>query len=215
MTLAAVTIFIISVHGQGFLNLNFESAQNLPGNPGNGELVSTSNALPDWAAYNGTLTLSEIYYVSNSLGRAQNVELEGGSLALSGNLSVGLYEFSSISQTGLVPDNAESLQFEARGPGPGDSIPQAAGFSVTLDGQSLSYSALSDGPDYIVYGANIPAGMDNEMEELIFSCQGIGSGNVLLDNIEFSPMSAPEPSACALLGLGAVLVGLRRRRKPL
>jgi hypothetical protein len=137
MTLAVVAIFIISARGQGFLNLDFESAQNLPGNPGIGELVSVTDALPDWTAYDGNLALSEIYYVSNSLGHAQNVELEGGSLALSGNnLSVGLYGNSSISQTGLVPDNTESLQFEARGP-ENDPLPGATGFAVSLGGQSL------------------------------------------------------------------------------
>jgi hypothetical protein len=202
ITLAVVAIFIVSARGQGFLNLDFESAYNLPGNPGNGELVSVSNALPDWTAYQGDVALSDIYYVSNSLGYAGAVTLEGGSLALSGSFSVGLYVGGSISQTGLVPDNAESLQFEAYINGPL--------FSVTLDGQKLSYSALSEGPVYTVYGANIPAAMDGQMETLAFS----SGEDIVLDNIEFSSMSVPEPSAGALLGLGAILVGLCRWRKP-
>ena len=218
ITLAIAVFFTISARGQGFQNLDFESAQNLPGNPGSGELVPVTNALPGWTAYDGilpgALALSSIYYVSNTLNVAGSVELEGGSLALSGNLSVELYLNSAISQTGSVPANAGSLQFEAKGLGPDDSL-GASALEVTLGGQNLSYSALSDGPDYIVYGANIPAGMDNEMEELIFSCEGIGSGQVLLDNIEFSSMSVPEPSTCALLGLGVILLGLRRCRKPL
>jgi hypothetical protein len=214
MILAVAALFIISARGQGFGNLNFESAfgtgTNFPGNPGNGILVSVTNALPDWTPYNGPVgvggALSSIYYVSNILGHASNVELESGSLALSGNdLSVGLYQESAISQTGLVPTNAESLQFEASSP-----IPGAAGFSVTLGGQSLSYSVLSEGPDYTdVYGANIPANLDGLTEALTFSCLGNGSGNVLLDDIDFSPMSVPEPSEYALIGLGAILFGLR------
>jgi hypothetical protein len=214
MTLAVAAIFIISARGQGFVTLNFESAQNLPGNPGNGVLVPIADALPGWTAYDGTLALSDVYYVSNSLGRAQNAELEGGSLALSGNnLSVGLYLNSSISQTGLVSDNAESLEFEAQGPSPDGSIPFAAGFAVTLGGQTLSYSALFAGSDYVEYGANIPSAMDGQMEALTFGCQGPGSGGVLLDNIQFSTSPIPEPSECAFIGLGAILFGLRRLRK--
>ncbi len=216
MILAVAAIFVISARGQSFQNLNFEAAfgtgTNFPGNPGNGVLVSVANALPDWTPYDADLALSSIYYVSNILGHASNVELESGSLALSGNnLSVELFENSSISQTGLVPGNAESLEFEAQGPGPGGSL-GAANLSVTLGGQSLSYSAISEGPDYTVYGANIPADLDDQMEALTFGCQGIGSGQVLLDDIEFLPV--PEPSECALLGLGAILFGLCRRRKP-
>jgi hypothetical protein len=211
MTLAVVAIFIISAHGQGFQNLDFESAQNLPGNPGNGELVPATSALADWIAYNGDNVLANVYYTSNVIyGTAAAVGLEGGSLALSGDFSVELFLNGSISQTGLVPDSAESLQFEAEGP---DGFLGASGFSVTLGGQSLSFSALSEGPDYTVYGANIPAAMDGQTEALTFFCEGPGSGNVLLDNIEFSTMSIPEPSEYALLGIGAMLFGLRRFRK--
>jgi hypothetical protein len=208
MTLAVAAIFIISTRGQGFQNLDFESAQNLPGNPGNGVLVPATNALPGWTAYGGPihggLALSSIYYVSNSLGNNSSaVELEGGSLALSGNFSAALYDGGSISQTGLVPSNAESLQFEA------SSLYVV--LQVTLGGQSLSFSTLSEGPDYVVFGANIPAGMDGQTEALTFSApSAVGA---LIDNIEFSPMSVPEPSACALIGVGAILLGQRYFRR--
>jgi hypothetical protein len=205
MTLIIAAVFSISARGQGFLNLNFESAQNLPANPGNGVLVSVTNALPDWAS-----DFSYIYYVSNSLGNVSGqVELEGGSLALSGEFSVGLYQNSSISQTGLVPVDAESLEFEAQGPGPGYSF-GASGLSVQLGGQSLSYSVLSEGSDYIVYGASIPSNMDGQTEALAFVCQGPGSGDVLLDNIEFF---TPEPSEWAMIGLGVVLFGAWQWRR--
>ena len=203
LILAVGVAFVISARGQSFSNLDFDLAQNLPGNPGNG--VAVTNALPYWAAYDGNLALSSIYYVSNNfIGDQSAVELEGGSLALSGNeFSVGLYPGSSISQTGAVPVSAESLQFEAS---------SASDLTVMLGGQNLSYSPLSDGPNYIVYGANIPAGMDGQTEALTFSILGFGGGD-LLDDIEFSPASIPEPSAYALIGLGAILAGLWRRPK--
>jgi hypothetical protein len=206
--LAVAIASMISTCGQGFLNLNFESAQNVPGSYPNqiGVAVPCTNALPGWIAYDGNFALTSINYISNYFsGNATSIELEGGSLALSGNFSVGVYGDGSISQTGLVPGGAESLQFE------GNVLPQikSSGFSVSLGGQTLSYSLLSEGPDYYVYGANIPASMDGQVESLTFGCQGVGSGLVILDNIEFSTMGVPEPSEWALIGVGAVMVALR------
>ncbi|HEX3626092.1 MAG TPA: hypothetical protein VH280_11775 [Verrucomicrobiae bacterium] len=207
-TIAAVSalavIFATTACGQGFLNLNFESAYGLPGNPPSfGELVSVTNALPGWTAYVDERTFSDINYVSNKLyGVSTLVELEGGSLALNGDFSVGLYGDGSISQTGLIPNDAESLQFEAS---------SVINLEVTLGGQYLLYSPLSDGPGYTLYGANIPAGMDGQLESLTFSSDP--RGVAVLDNIEFSPMSIPEPGELCLIGVGAVLFGVLRSRK--
>jgi hypothetical protein len=211
MMLAVSAMLVISARGQDFLNLNFESAQNLPGNPGNGVSIAVANALPGWTAYDGLLALSDVFFVSNNFtGIATTVELEGGTLALSGNLSVGLYSNSSLSQTGVVPGTAESLQFEAYGPGPGGSL-GGSDLGVTLGGQSLSLLPLSTGPNYVVYGANIPADLAGQTEALTFLTQG--SGGVLLDNIEFSPMSIPEPGTLALAGLGGLSLLLFRRQR--
>ena len=192
-----VMVAAIAARGQGFLNLNFESAYNLPGNPGNnGTSVAIANALPDWTAYQGDLALFNVYYASNNFsGTSSAVGLEGGSLALSGNFSAALYDGGSISQTGLVPTNAGSLQFEAS---------SALNLQVFLNGQSLPYSAISGGPGYTVYGANIPGGLDGQTETLTF---GMGSGETLLDDIQF--INVPEPSEYALIGLGAILFGFR------
>jgi hypothetical protein len=198
-------ICAVAAKGQGFLNLDFESAYDLPGNPPfpDGVFVSATSALPGWIPYNGSVALSEINYVSNFFGGASTpVELEGGSLALSGNFGVGLYLGASIDQTGIVPGNAESLQFEAA---------SLLGLDVTLGGQNLSYLVLSQGSGYTVYGAKIPADLDGQTEALTFSILAVG-GSALLDNIEFSPMSVPEPTEFTFIGLGAILFGLVRCR---
>jgi hypothetical protein len=208
--LAAIAVLIVSARGQDFLNLDFESAYNLPGNPGSGEIVSITNALPSWTASGG---ISDIYYQSNKfLGTAASVGLDGGSLALNGGYSAELFSDGSISQTGMVPVDAESLIFDAEGPaGPNHTIIYS-GFSITLGGQALAYTLLSQATGYSVYGANIPDGLDGQIEGLTLACQGVGSGMVILDNVEFSPTSVPEPSEFTFIGLGAVLFGLVQRR---
>jgi hypothetical protein len=213
VVLAVAVILAFSVKGQGFLNLDFESAYNLPGNPGNGEIVSITNALPDWTGYGGDMDLSDVYYASNNIfGSAALVALDGGSLALDGGYSAELFADGSISQTGLVPVGAESLEFKAEGSdGPNHTVFHS-GFSITLGGQTLAYTLLSQATGYSVYGANIPAGLDGQVEGLTLACQGAGSGLVILDEIEFSPMSVPEPTEFTFIGLGAVLFGLVRYR---
>jgi hypothetical protein len=210
LTLAVGAMLIVSARGQDFLNLDFESAYNLPGNPGSGEIVSITNALPSWTAYGGDVN---IYYVSNYfLGSATLVTLESGGLALNGEFSVELSDAGSISQTGMVPVDAESLIFDAEGPaGPNHTIIYS-GFSITLGGQALAYTLLSQATGYSVYGANIPDGLDGQIEGLTLACQGVGSGMVILDNVEFSPTSVPEPSEFALAGLGVILFCFARPR---
>jgi hypothetical protein len=201
LILATAMAFSFSAHGQGFLNLDFESASqtgtNFPANPGSGELVAVTNALPGWTAYNGDVALSEIYYVSNYSRVSGTVMLEGGSLALSGNFSVGLLPNGGISQTGMVPSDAESLDFEAD---------TDVNLEVLLGDENLSYSAISTGPNYTIYGANIPAGMDGQTEDLVFEIQF--SSELLLDNIQFLPTSVPEPAEWAVLGVGMLAFGL-------
>jgi hypothetical protein len=123
------------------------------------------------------------------------------SLALSGEFSVGLYDYGSIRQTGLVPNNAGSLQFEAAGMNSGALL-------LNLGGQNLSYSEIFAGSAYNVYSANIPTGMDGQMEALTLFNEEAG---IELDDIEFVP--APEPSECALMGVGAIGLCLYFRRR--
>ncbi len=196
----AIVSMSIAAFGQGFVNLNFESAKNMPTNASVGGFVAASNALPGWdASYGGygVAPMPFLYYINNVDGIGTLIEILGGEAALSGNYSVYVNPNSSISQTATVPDNALSLQFEG--------IIEVNGFYVSLGGVDLHYSLLSTGPKYDVYGANIPSYMDGQLETLNFNAV---TGSGILDNIQFSAMSVPEPSEGFLISFGAILFSL-------
>jgi len=198
--------------GQDFVNLNFEDA-NLSGH-GAG-MVPATDAIPGWTAYTGRYAQSSIPY--NFHPSAANVGVWGANAlppALDGAYSIDLHSGSesygmdaSISQTGLVPDNAASLRFIAQGA----QSPFGGELLVFLGGQNiLSVSSSSAGPGYTLYSANIPSALTGQTEQLAFIAP-IGIDNSWeIDDIQFSPLSVPEPNILALFALGGLLFVLRR-----
>lgn len=197
---------------QGFVNLDFEAA-NLSAYGAGPAVVPITNAIPGWTAV-GTPSANDILYNDVSLG-SPTVSLVGinnqfDPSSLDGSFSVVLQAFftggASISQTALVPVSAESLLFEAKQGGAGT-------LQVSLGGQNLSYSVLSSGANYTLYGANISA-YAGQTEQLAFSALAVVSGGNIwnIDDIQFSSSTVPEPSDFALVALGALLLGFRRWR---
>src|ERR1043166_1592977 len=89
----------------------------------------------------------------------------------SGNFSVLLQGGQSasaapITQTGMVPASARSLLFYAAAAS--STTPM---LSVSLGPQSLTFFALSTGPNYSVYAASVSA-FAGRMEALTFSALG-------------------------------------------
>src|ERR1700722_14916426 len=130
---------------QGFMNLNFESANT---NGLSGGLIPTTNAFPDWSAYFGPpgnptqVNASIVNYDGLSLGGAgvtlvdSNAPSGGTPVALQGDYSAFLQGSSpaagstaSIGQTGTISSNAQSLVFLA-------SI--SVSLQVSFNGQMLS-----------------------------------------------------------------------------
>jgi hypothetical protein len=198
-----------SASGQSFVNLNFENATIVPdpSSPYYPNAVSASNAIPGWTA-TGFIGPNDILYNSASLG-STSVSILGTSgfpPALDGAFSVYLYgggtsTAASISQTGLVPDGTKSLLFKAQ-PGAGTLL-------VSLGGQNISFSAISTGPNYTLYGGNISSAFAGQSEQLTFSALA-GENFWNIDDIQFSASSVPEPSVFGLLALGGLFFGLRR-----
>jgi hypothetical protein len=135
-----------------------------------------------------------------------------GSAPIDGNYSVLLQgglsaSAASISQTGAIPAGTQSLLFEGE-PGSGP-------LNVLIGTQVVSFAAVGNGPNYVLYDANISA-WAGQTEQLTFSALEDLSrpNNWEIDDISFSPTAIPEPSPLALTGVGALVFALYRRFAP-
>ena len=208
--------------GQGtFQNLGFESANLSPIPPGQyGGFVPITDALPGWSGYIGANQVTTVLQNAVALGDASiillgpnwsfgdiiegqyTLDLQPGDDPFGSSQLVG----ASISQSGVVPGNAQSLEFKAN---------IFCSFSVSLGGQALSIIPLGTGANYTLYGANISPLFAGQVETLVISALPGHSSSDYFDSFVFSSSSVPEPSTLVLSALGALLAGwrvLRRRR---
>jgi hypothetical protein len=215
LTISGLLFVISRLTGpsQGFVNLDFEDAQIVPiaGSPYFPYGIATTNGLPGWTVFYGTNQQTAITYNDPSLGAtwvtlyATNGEQIGGdfSVLLQGGGVGTIPTDASISQTGIVPVGTVSLLFEAQ-PGLGPLL-------VSLGSQNVAFSALASSSNYTLYGANVSsfAGLT---EELTFSASYLDApnNNWNIDDIEFSSMSVPEPSAADLCVMSFLFLGWRR-----
>ncbi len=195
---------------QGFVNLDFEDTTITPAYPpGTVNFYATSVAIPGWAAYLGGSVASIIPNDGVSTG-GDMVSLQDANAlnygAIQGNFSVLLQGSSlaaattaSVGQTGTIPNTAQSLTFFAS---LGGTV------LVSFNGQNLPFSVIGSGANYTIYGANI-SNYAGQTGQLLFTAPVQNAA--LLDNIQFSSSSVPEPSEFALAALGALLLGFRRR----
>jgi hypothetical protein len=82
----------------------------------------------------------------------------------------------------VVPASAQSISFRAQA-GIGTLL-------LSLGGQNLPFTAVGTGPNYTlyganIYGANIPAGLAGQLEQLEFSALEGNNNYWTLDDIEF------------------------------
>jgi hypothetical protein len=215
----------LAQHGytQSFINLNFESATLIP----SGGAVQFAQAFPGWIGTVGgvqqTIALSNNVYLDTSgisiitqgwINHFGNGGLIQGNYTaiLQAGYGPGLVPAdTSLSQTGLVPTNAQSLQFKAYQETDGSTTPIP--FSVMLGGQALSLFSLFNGANYTLYGADISsfAGLTVPLAFTVFAENPhVDDQYLYLDSIQFSTQSVPEPSSLALGALGALLFGFRR-----
>jgi hypothetical protein len=220
-------LWVLSFPAQAFQNLDFEEANviDLPTNQW--EFVSVGDGLPGWSAYVGTNQLAEVGHNWTTLGSAnvailgpQYLNLFGFQItsvegAYSAVLQDGVFadqgvQPASISQTGLIPSWAKSLQFRI-GPvlGPIGTV-TLSNMVVAIGGQPVTAMQISSN----LFGCDV-SGFAGLEEELRFTVT-TNNHNVLtlLDAISFSTQSIPEPSTFLLTVAGTLLLWpiLRRKR---
>jgi hypothetical protein len=197
-----------------FSNLSFEQATIVP-HDGNFGFLDWNLAAPGWSHSSGADT-GIIYYPLTHLGLSQWYLLvaagTSGHAPLAGNYSLafssgyftanGPSDFTTayISQSGVIPFDAQSLRFLATGP-----------FAVRINGNLLPVVSLGGN----AYAANISALAGVPSVLRFENTTTLIHEEVVVDNIVFSSLPVPEPSAVALLTLGGVLVALRAARRRL
>jgi hypothetical protein len=205
----AAQLLCWSGHAQGFVNLNFENA-----------VIHTVFIGPN-PRYTATIlgwTVNTPNYVNGdpnsipfneqSLGSAAVILHGTNSLAIQpvqGRYSIflegGIFNSNtngaSISQTAQIPVTSQSIIF------------WGTALQATFNGQMLSFIAVSNTPNYTVWGASISA-YAGQSGQLSFTAPWQSEG--LLDNIQFSSAPIPEPSPLALAALGVSVFCAYRRR---
>ncbi|HEY3855317.1 MAG TPA: hypothetical protein VGO67_13070 [Verrucomicrobiae bacterium] len=216
-----------SAFAQGaFQDLDFEEANIGPGQPGQ---VSVASALPGWtvdytdAVQNYQITTIPINdrgsggvvtsIIANGYPSYTTLTPIDGNdsvlLVYGGKLEglLPLAAVASISQTGQIPIGTQSLLFTAQ-------TFYTAGLTeleVSLGSDVLTFSPVMTQGQSTIYGANIES-FAGQTEQLTFSS---GEGNLLLDDISFSPVTiTPEPQPYILMGIGGCLFALYRRLRP-
>jgi hypothetical protein len=178
--------------------------------------VYASNAIPGWTALINGIPQPDILYNDATLGSsAVCIFSNGNSLipVIAGNFSAmliaGFGGDAALSQTGLVPADANSLLFADYSQGNG-----VADLSVTLNGQAINVMPIFTTAKYTLYGGNIAefAGQTANLAFIAISDYPQGFEEITLDQISFSTNSVPEPGELALAALGASLLALRSRQ---
>lgn len=212
----------VRAQSQGnFGNLGFEAA-NLPPIPAGqyGGPVSSTDAMPGWTAFLGTNQVTLVLHNNLTLGNA-SVDIIGPNWNNADGIIEGEYTIvlqpgrnpftgisgdnvsASISQVGLVPANAQSIQFKAAA---------SSSLSVSLGGQNLAIISLGTGPNYTLYGADISP-FAGQVRTLAITALAAPNTTDYFDSIVFSPQAVPEPCVFGLLAVGSLLLGRRLRRK--
>jgi hypothetical protein len=217
-------VFTQTVCAQGFQNLDFEAATISPAPPGYTPAgvdnpISAADAFPYWtvrldntvctAAWGSSLGLIDLTSAVLLNGENGYPPPQGNfSVELSANSANPAYQTASITQTGLIPEGTQSIQFLLRNNVIPDRNPASQEFLVTLNGTPISLSVLSSSSGILTMGGDVSV-FSGTTAELRFTAFDGGYG---LDSITFSSAGVPEPSAFSLVGLGLLGLGWHRRR---
>lgn len=188
---------VLYVQAQAFQNLDFEAA-TVPQTQAPG-LVNVTAALPGWNAFAGPDQLTHVLFNEETLGTTSVSLLGTNGPGPLGKSIEGAYSVllqgketapgASISQTAVVPALTQSILFMAQP----DVVPET--LLVSLGSQNIPVFTLGTGPNYTLYGGDIPPPFAGQLEELQFSAPDsfTGPNDWVIDSITFSPNPIPEP----------------------
>ena len=200
---------VCAVAQGAFRDLDFEQATVVPTYTGS-PFIWAADAFPGWTAYAGGVPVNEVQLDSvlfdalglddGSSGAVPPAALDGRFSAMLGGIALPGIP-GSIGQSGVIPAGSESLRFLAGGE-----------LSVYFAGHALPLQVLGSGPNASeIYAADISA-YAGQYGQLLFQA---GRGGIDgLDDITFSAQAIPEPGPAAIVGLGGVILCLRRQRRP-
>ncbi len=214
----AISWWPLTSNAQAFINLGFESAVIKPiPDPSH---VEWDAAMPGWSGYYGDL-YTGVHQRTSLLYNTLNIGSPGIALLgpesgyhIEGNyclaLQTGGADYATdvyITQTGVIPNNANSLQF----------IGSTArnGFAVSLNGQTINMAVMKAfGSSYYLYGADVSGLAGQTVELRITDITAFASPSLfIIDSFNFSPEAVPEPGTIALLCLGSIGLFLAARRR--
>lgn len=205
---------MVQLQGQGFINLNFESARwqfLVPGvldaNPTlafPGWRMGTSGSVrAPYTIYNGLTTGSPSQVlVDGQRNPVIRPPLEGRFSAL---LQFGPNEFlgtPALIQAGLVPNDARSMSFLVD-----DSMKNAR---LTMDGVEIPLFAIGGGR--LAGDVSLYAGKSAELRISTAASEPSGGEWLFLDDIRFSASIVPEPAVWQLMVAGGIVCGVFLRR---
>jgi hypothetical protein len=215
LSTVAVIASTTTLFGQGFINLNFESATVPPTPPGaGGGPVNPAMAFPGWTVgFGGPGSPNFTLYNALTLGSVAqvligpNYPLGSGYAPLQGSYSA-LLQFGpsptlgtpALIQTGLVPADALSISFLVS--------PTRNDARVLLNGTEISLFSIGGGRM-----AGDVSAFSGSQAQLTFTTRSYDGNWLYFDDVAFSTLPVPEPSSYLLGGLGA-LVWLAFRRRP-
>jgi len=194
-----------------FVNLDFEQAIA----PFEGYMAPIDRALPGWRGYVAGSQISVVLYDTRNIDAAcisvlDRLAPQQAWQPLEGNYSAYLMgstpewpqqQAAAIAQIGQIPADAKSIRFLFST----TYLPQ-----VTFEGQAIPLVLLGENTAYVTAGADVSL-FAGDTGELRFTVPPQAAGG-LLDNIEFSPVAIPEPTAMVLSLLGVLIVGCRVKR---
>ncbi len=210
-------VALTRAEGQGtFVNLDFEACTVPHTSNTVGAFVPTDSAFPGWSVLVGGDLQTDVPY--NSFGFASlslignpyyNPPLGGQFSAFFATYRTLGGKFVSLSQTGTIPADANSLFYRVSGP----NYREANALQIEFAGHTLP-ARLWDPSAAATWAVDLRpyAGQTGELK-LTASFGSFGFVNLLVDDLVFSPTVVPEPRLWLLLGLGALALVLFKARR--